>query len=116
MLTLVAPANDTEAFGRESRDVWGDEKAMQYLRTRQVPVGLAQFERRRLQRYAHQYTWQSGHLYRRMGDNSTRIVPPPNQRAALLQQTHDQLVHLGERRNAALLMSRYWWSNLYEDV
>ncbi|KIY96367.1 hypothetical protein MNEG_11595 [Monoraphidium neglectum] len=103
-------------IGETGRDIWEDEAALQYLRSRQVPEGATDAERRRLQRRAQKYTWQSGRLYRRMADGSVRVVPTPDQRAVLVQQTHEGLGHLGTKRTAALVASKFWWRGMYENV
>jgi hypothetical protein len=100
----------------QPRDVWEDVRSMDYIRTRQMPADASAAEKRRLQRYAQTYTWQSGRLYRRLADNTTRLVPPPGARAGLVLKMHGQLGHLGEKRTAALLMTTYWWRNLYGDA
>jgi hypothetical protein len=57
-----------------------------------------------------------GALYRQMPDASTRRVPPPAERKALVELTHQRCGHFGEKRTVSLLAAGYWWRGMSNDA
>ncbi|MGB8816241.1 MAG: reverse transcriptase domain-containing protein [Minisyncoccia bacterium] len=106
----------TSAADAGAGEIWEDQAALQYLQHRIMPTGVSDAEKRRLQRCAERYKLQSHVLYRCMADGTVRVVPAPDQRAKLVQETHDQLGHLGEKRTEQLLRLKFWWRGLQTDV
>ena len=43
-------------------------------------------------------------------------MPPPEERAAIIQQLHNRCGHFGVRRTAALVLNSFWWHGLQADV
>jgi site-specific DNA-cytosine methylase len=106
-------------------DIWADPTTLSYVQnTAQTSsgtsygtsTGVTAAERQRAQRRSMTYAWERNKLYRKMGDGSTRLVPPPAQRADLIREMHDTSGHFGERRTVNLLMRTYWWHGMYKDV
>ena len=49
-------------------------------------------------------------------DGKPRLVPKPPERTALIKRVHEETGHFGVRRTLALLLNRYWWQGMTEDV
>lgn len=81
-----------------------------------ITAQLTPAERKRVTKRMAQYNWSEGQLYRLMSDGSSRLVPQPQQREALILQCHNRLGHFGIRRTAAQLLLQYWWKGLVADT
>ncbi|GFR48414.1 hypothetical protein Agub_g10309 [Astrephomene gubernaculifera] len=81
-----------------------------------APEGVDAVELKRVLRRARSYRFQGQELLRLMANSSTRICPPPEQREALIEQSHRRLGHFGMRRTAGLIKLSYWWSGMHADV
>ena len=55
-------------------------------------------------------------LLRKLENGSTRVVPPPPEREALVEQVHDLCGHFGRRRTEGILLASYWWPGMRKDV
>jgi len=114
----VTEAQDAAVYPTDTtlRDVWRDEPTMSYLQKLVGPPDWSPTERARVLRRARDYRWHDGQLLRNMADGSTRIVPPPAERAELVKATHERLGHFGVRRTTALLATAHWWYGMRGDV
>jgi len=55
-----------------------------------------------------QLLWHANMIWRQEPHGRTRVVPP-EERTTLIQHTHDQHGHFGERGTYAQLRNQYWW-------
>ena len=112
------PAASPSPEGRITGDPWLDESLLEYLQKEKNPATLPESpsEKNRVRQRALAYLWQNNGLYRRMKDNSVRKVPRPEDRAQLIQKTHEGAAHFGEKRTLYLLLTRYWWPGIYKEV
>ena len=102
-------------------DVWLDEPSLKYIRVQEFSADdLAEYsqdERRRILSRCKSYYMVAGKLYRKMSSTGeSREVPPPSERITVITSIHDQTGHFGRRRTTHMLMLRYWWAGLYNDV
>jgi len=95
-----------------STDVWNDPIAMQLIQTGTLPADTLKPQRDTAVKRLKRYRWDGKQLLRYMADGSTRVVPPPQQRAALIAQCHSLHGHPGARRTTALLATHYWWRGI----
>jgi site-specific DNA-cytosine methylase len=99
------------------RDVWLDSELMDYLWFNTTPADPAVTTR--VKRRARGYRWMAGgdgQLLRLMPDGTTKVVPAPDERVAVVKKVHEGLGHFGVKRTRRLVMLSYWWSGMEEDV
>ena len=112
-------ANMFEAQVQESAfrspDIWQDRIAIQFLQTREVPVGAGGAERDRIRHRVQHYRFSGLELQRHMKDGTYRVVPRPEQRRELVVRIHSQYGHFGQRRTTQLVLLHHWWPGLYKD-
>jgi hypothetical protein len=97
-------------------EVWDDLVMLQYLRSGEMQPGLDSVDRKRAKRRARGFRLVEDKLYRVMPDGSSKLVPNPSERTALIQATHEQCGHFGVRRTTALLLTAHWWKGLAAGV
>ena len=101
-------------------DVWLDEPSLKYIKVQEFsPADLANYslsEKKRIIARCKSYYMVAGRLYRRMPDGEAKEVPPPSERTSVITGIHDQTGHFGRRRTTYMLMLRYWWAGMYNDV
>ena len=115
-LGLQAVAAAVQIQEQQSKEIWEDQAALQYIKTQEHPASCSRQERSRVKHRARMYAWRDEQLWRRMPDGSMKYVPKPEARAALIQQLHEQMGHFGVKRTAHLLLSGHWWRSLHNDV
>ena len=115
-LATVAVATDNPTGGAPSPDIWDDSLALHFLQRHARAPDTPAHERKRAERRAAAYEWSNGLLRRRMADGSTRVVPPPADRADVVRQVHNQCGHFGEKRTVSLLQTGHWWRGLTDTV
>ena len=106
-----------------------DEHTLVYLRTDKHAPTTGPEERKRVLKRATRYVWHPPQLsamegsplrlprlLRQVGDGSTRVVPAPGDREAVVVQTHEKCGHFGQRRTESLLLASYWWPGLRQQV
>eukprot|EP00775_Hariotina_reticulata_P009673 gene9673-biopygen11573 len=115
---IAATAQGALTAGSGSGEIWTDHSVLTALQQGVQPSDATPAERKRVQRRLKLYAWDQQHqqLNRVMPDGTYRIVPKPAERAALVQQQHEQCGHFGVRRTAALLHGKYWWHGMVADV
>ena len=119
LCAMAATAEAEDAVAEQSRsslDIWLDHPVLQALQHDSISSPLSAAERKRVLKRIKQYSWTDGQLYRNMSDGSSRLVPQPAERAALIQQCHERFGHFGVRRTAAQLLLQYWWKGLIADT
>jgi hypothetical protein len=80
------------------------------------PSNLTAKELDRASRRASRYRLRNGIIYRVWANQEQRIVPPPEARAQLIRDAHEQLGHFGVLRTDSLLKQTYWWRGRYSQV
>jgi len=98
-------------------DPWLDDPLLRCLRGEEVHrVAATDQDRMRLHARLTAYAFHDGKLERRMLDGTTRIVPKPADRIALIQSTHAKTGHWGINRTDYQLSLAYWWPKLRANV
>jgi hypothetical protein len=100
-------------------DIWEDKPVLQYLRTGTMAADATPHERKRVISRAKGYTCEkeSGKLLKIMaGSKELRVVPPPDERVAVVQSTHETCGHFGVKRTLHLVMHGHWWQGMLQDV
>jgi hypothetical protein len=109
---VAAAMDDNLSSNLSSRDVWLDQEVLDILWYNVSPAGNP----KRAKQRAKQYRWVDDKLLRLMPDGSTRTVPPPEERVAIVKQVHEQLGHFGVKRTRRLVMHSWWWAGIEDDV
>jgi len=112
----AAVANQQEAGGANSKDIWEDEQALEFLQTGRHQQGADRQQKSRVAHRAQLYRWSEGQLWRIMPDRSLKRVPRPGEREGVIQGIHERGGHYGVRRTAALVLLGHWWRTLHQDV
>ena len=116
-LVGLAVAAVAEAREGDPSDIWQDEQALQYLRDQQFDSTWEPATRSRIRKRAAKYRLAGdGQLRRVFPDGSTKLVPKPADREALITQFHNRNGHFGVRRTGALISTGYWWWGMWSDV
>jgi hypothetical protein len=89
---------------------------MKYLQHEDLPKGLPDMTKRRVVKRCRHFEWSNGELYRTMLGGVKRIVPPPEERMALVRAMHERCGHQGVNRTYCLLGYGYWWCGMKADV
>jgi hypothetical protein len=114
---LALAAVHEESGRQQVSDIWADQPTLSCLQQAQAPAAsLPLAERQRIGKRLRLYSWDGIQLKRHLTDGSTRIVPPPLEREALIKRTHAGCGHFGQHRTAALVMLTYWWHNVKQQV
>ena len=87
-----------------------------WLETLTRPEHMADAEYRAFMRYAAQFFYDLGRLWRKDPQGAHKRVIMPSDRIAVLQSAHDGNGHHGIFATKALLMERFWWPGLPADV
>jgi hypothetical protein len=116
-LVNLAVAAVAEAQEADSSDIWEDRDTLHYLREQQFKPEWSSRDRQRIRKRAAKYSCTGdGQIRRLFPDGSTRLVPEPSARAALIEGFHQRNGHFGVRRTGALIGTTYWWWGLWGDV
>jgi hypothetical protein len=116
-LHSMASAVDQQSAPAQRRDIWCDPQLLQFVLHGKCTDSLPLSAVRALQRRALHYSAAAeGTVHRRMPDGSTRIVPSPTDREAIVRAMHERSGHFGEKRTAHLLLTQFWWYGLFSDV
>jgi transposase InsO family protein len=117
MLACLALASaEEQAVATPSTDIWDDPVAMHLLREGVFPEGSTKQQRDKAAKRRLRYVWHDSRLHRVMPDGQHRLVPPPDQRQAILQEFHRRAGHFGSRRTCALVASHYWWHGMLAET
>jgi len=114
---LVATAAAVSAQEEQHRlDPTADSNMIAFLREGVMPTGLDRREADRVRARAKGYRWGDQGLLRVMPDGAHCTVPPPEQRYAIIMDTHERTAHWGTKRTRHLLLASYWWPGMDADV
>ena len=102
--------------GNRPTDIWDDASTFHFLQYGVHQGGLSAAEQKRVTRRASRYRFQGQEMYNLGLDGKPRLVPKPPERTALIKRVHEETGHFGVRRTLALLLNRYWWQGMTEDV
>ena len=95
---------------------WLDHHYMHRLVTDEMPPEVSQAERDRVNKRVRRFRYREGVLHRVFADGSSREVPRPAERAAIVTKSHDDAGHFGIKRTLPLVAGKYWWHGIYEHV
>jgi hypothetical protein len=96
-MAAAVEAAEPEHANLAAGDIWLDAAVMGYLQRREFPAGIHTAEQRRVERRARRSNMTGGALYQHMPDTTTRRVPLPAERKALVELTHQRCGHFGEK-------------------
>lgn len=96
-------------------DIWSDTHALGALSTGELgDWGAA--ERTRVAKRMKLYAKITDTIYRLFPNGVKRIVPMPADRAKLIADTHATTGHFGVKRTHSLLLLKYWWRGMGQQV
>lgn len=110
--TAVAEAVDNSTG---ESDIMTDSATLAVLRGADIN-SYDTVERCRIRKRLRLYRYRNDTVWRLMPDASERVVPPLEERLPLVQTLHDAGGHFGVQRSADLVLTKYWWRGLYNDV
>jgi hypothetical protein len=95
---------------------WGD--LVEYLVTLKRPVGLSNAKWNNFKKWAYQFMFNSGVLYRRSGKDRIprRVLVTSEQKKKVLESLHDDSGHKDVVIVYKLVSERYYWKGMYKDV
>ena len=91
-------------------------KVVQFLDDLLRPIGMTDSEYDTFVRYHMRFFVQSGKLWRRDPNGMHKVVVQRDRRLAILHECHDDLGHKGFFATRALIMERFWWPHIHEDL
>jgi hypothetical protein len=115
-LAALAQAAEEQDSSYRARDIWNDANTPAYVQHHINAKALGDQEHRRVVKRAKQYEWLGSKLFRTLGPEVRREVPPVDARIPLVQQLHTGNLQLGKRRLTHLVLRTYWWHGVYQDV
>jgi thymidylate kinase/transposase InsO family protein len=106
-------------------EVWDDAVVMHYLQHSQYNADLLPDddpgkELKRVDKRANNYLWS--HVDKKLFKSpsgrhtSYREVPPPSARPSIITQMHTDLGHVGATKLCSVLMARYYWRGMHQQV
>ena len=88
----------------------------QFLSNMKRPPDLSDSDYRRFLQQASHYFLRGTKMFRRHPEGDPQLVPPPEDRYRLISYAHDQLGHKGNFATTRILLVRFWWPHLPDDV
>jgi hypothetical protein len=115
--TYVADSAVTLPYSNDTRrrDEWLSA-IHQFLKTLERPSGLSKEDFAKLSKDAGQFFEIEDRLYRRNRQGRHQRVIPVDGRLPLLREAHDKLGHRGFFPVRQMLLERFWWPNLAQDI
>jgi len=92
------------------------ELIRQYLSTLQQPSHLDDPTRTRLVKWAKQFFLADRRLWRRQDQGRHQLYARPHLRLSLIHDAHDHLGHKGFYSTRCMLLDRFWWPALKQNV
>jgi hypothetical protein len=114
LVALHAAACQQDAA--DSTDATADTDMLHFLSTGECGDTWDAKQSDRVRQRASRYLLVDGQLHRRMGDGTTRVVPPVDKRVDIILDTHERTGHFGIKRTKHMLLASYWWRGMETDV
>jgi hypothetical protein len=108
---MVVPQLDT-AKREETRLT----KVVKFLDNLLRPIGMTDAECDTFVRYCMQFFVHRGKLWRCDPNGMHKVVAQRDKRLSILRECHDDIRHKGSFATCALLMERFWWPHVHEDI
>lgn len=80
------------------------------------PPGMTDAEYERFTRYSMRFFVCETKLWRRSSQGAHKLVIPAERRIGIMEECHDDVGHKGFFATRALIMERFWWPHLHEDI
>jgi len=116
----------TADFTADSPSIPFDDKACKadeqielirhYLSTLQQPSHLDDLAHARLLRRAKNFFLADGRLWHRQDQGRHQLYTPPLLHLSLIRDAHDHLGHKGFYSTRRMLLDRFWWPSLEQDI
>ena len=87
-----------------------------YLTSFQFPPNLDDSARLRFLRKTRRFTLRDGRLWRQQVQGRDQLYITPPQRLSIIRDAHDNLGHKGFYSTRRLLLDRFWWPSLEQNV
>ena len=92
------------------------EKVLHWLETLERPPSLTDTEFKSFMRYCVEFFVLDGRLWRKDSKGRHKAVVSQERRLFLLSAAHDDVGHRGFYATNALLIERYWWPAMAQDI
>jgi hypothetical protein len=92
------------------------EKVQHWLETLERPPSLSDSEFKTFMRYCIEFFVLEGKLWRKDAKGHHKAVIPQERRLFLISAAHNDVGHHGVYATNALLVERYWWPGMTQDI
>ena len=87
-----------------SREIWEDPHTLELLFQGNLAAGLSDNEKHRVNRLAKHYKAAGGKIHRVMRDGTLRLCPKPEDRKAIIINSHEMTGHFGVKRTISMVV------------
>ena len=91
-------------------------KVKKWLETLERPDSMTNSEYKSFMRYCTEFFILNGRLWRKDSKGHHKVVVSPERRLFLISSAHDDVGHHGFYATNALLIERYWWPSMGQDI
>ena len=91
-------------------------KVKKWLETLERPDSMTNSEYKSFMRYCTEFFILNGRLWRKDSKGHHKVVVSPDRRLFLISSAHDDVGHHGFYATNALLIERYWWPSMGQDI
>ena len=88
----------------------------QFLQDLKRPADLSDKEYQSFMRYCLRFFLQHEKLWRKDANGLHKVVVDQPRRVRILQECHDDVGHKGFDATRALILERFWWPHVHEDI
>jgi hypothetical protein len=116
---LAGLPSETTPLPRSSVSIAKDEELdhiSHYLDTFSKPVEMDDKDYSKIVKKSRKFYYREGALWKRQINGYHQKVVPYPDRLELLIHAHDRLGHKGQEAISQILVDRFWWPTLYDDV
>jgi hypothetical protein len=82
----------------------------------QRPNKLTDAEYTRFVRYSMRFFVEQSKLWRRSAQGAHKLVVPADRRIGIMTECHDDVGHKGTYATRALILERFWWPSMHQDI